>query len=150
MGSGRRYYWSDLIDRNLFIAKDDIIAYRLPSMGSPYKFIFDQGDPVPVDSYVIAGNKIWVMIDDYINGGYAYIPLTGSMTGDSDTVYVDTLNSALLAHGVYTVEYQEQNKPDDANPFQSVISAIKGIGGVALIGLTVYAISKFSGNDKRQ
>jgi len=144
LNDGDRYYWTDLIDRNLFISQPDIVAYSLPRFSSQMKFIFDQGDPVPVDSFVISSGKIWVMIRDYINGGFAYIPLTGQLTGDIDTVYKSTLNSALLAHGVYTVEYQQSNDPaDPADPIDQVISGIKGIAGIALIGLVVYAASKF-------
>lgn len=143
--SGQRYYWSDLIDRNLYVSVDNVSAYSFPGISAPLKFIFDAGDPVPVDSFIVTGGRIWVMIDDYINGGYAYIPLTGALTGDINTVYKDTLNSALLAHGIYTVEHQQANDDDPANPVGSLISAIKGVGSIALIGLTIYGISKIAG-----
>lgn len=139
LSAGGHYYFSDLVDRNLYVNRDAVKAYDLPTVSSPLVFIFSYGDPVPVYSFIKTGGRLWVQIKDYTHGGYAYIPLDGEPGSSTDLVPVATLNSALVVYGVPTAEQQQQNQQqDDSSPFQPLIDAVKGTAGLVLAAALLY------------
>ena len=72
-----------------------------------------------------------------------YILLNGD-PGTDYTVPKNTINSIFYSPGILTVEEQAaQEEQAAAGPFDSVITAIKGVGTILLIG---YVINLARGN----
>lgn len=131
------YYWADLFDSYIRFNKDNVKAYTLPNLSSTIDAIYTIGDPIQVYSYMIVGNKLWIMYDNDVTGRMNYIPLTGS-PGNGDIVSQSTLNSVFYNPPIFTVEEQQaQEEQEAAGPFDSLITAIKGVGTVLLIGYVI-------------
>lgn len=138
------YYWADLIDGYIRMNKDNVKAYTLPNTNSTIDAIYTIGDPIQIYSYVVVGGRLWIMYDNDITGRMNYIPLTGN-PGDGIIVSQNTINSVFYNPPIFTVEEQEaQEEQAAAGPFDSVITAIKGVGTVLLIG---YVINLARGNN---